>query len=92
MKKDELIVLTKSALGLDTKKEAEGFINEVDAIIEALAEGLNVGDKVKLGQHISVEKVEVKEITRSSFGKQTVTPAHETLKIKLTKTGKELTK
>ena len=65
MKRNELIILTKEALGLDTKVAAEGFIKEVDALFKALANKLEAGDKVRIGEMISVERklVPVKEGT-----------------------------
>ena len=56
MKRNELIILTKEALGLDTKVAAEGFIKEVDALFKALANKLEAGDKVRIGEMISVER------------------------------------
>lgn len=93
MKKDELLVLTKEALGLNSKKEADGFLSEVDAIIETLANGLEVGDKVKLGNYVVVEKKHVpeKEGTTPS-GEKFVKEAHDILKIKFVNKIKEIIK
>lgn len=92
MKKNELVILVKETLGLESKKEAEGFLTEVDMVVEAIANGLSVGDKVKLGNHIVLEKKHVEESTRVSFGKEVVIPAGDKLVVKLTATGKKLVK
>ena len=54
MKRNELIILTKEALGLDTKVAAEGFIKEVDVLFKALApvkEGTVNGVPYKTEEH-----------------------------------------
>lgn len=92
MKKNQLVELVKNALALETKKEAEGFLAEVDAVMEALANGLEVGDKAKLGNHVVVEKVHVEAKEGVAMGKPYKSEAKDVLKIKLTATGKSLTK
>lgn len=92
MRKQELVTLTKDALGLQSKVEAEGFLKEVDALFVSLANGLEVGDKAKVGEYFTVEKVHVEEKSGVAMGVEYTTPAHDTLKIKLTKSGKELVK
>lgn len=92
MRKQELVTLTKDALGLQSKVEAEGFLKEVDALIVSLANGLEVGDKAKIGEYFTIEKVHVPEKNGIAMGVEYTTLAHDTLKIKLTKSGKELLK
>lgn len=92
MRKQELVTLTKDALGLQSKVEAEGFLKEIDALVISLANGLEVGDKAKVGEYFTVEKVHVPEKSGIAMGKEYSTPAHDTLKIKITKLGKELLK
>lgn len=92
MVKNELVTLVKEALGLESKKEAEGFLAEVDAVVEALANGLEVGDKAKLGNFITIEKKHFEEKSGVAMGKEYTTPAHDKLIVKATKATKELTK
>lgn len=82
MKRDELVKLTKEALGLNTNVEAEGFLKEVDALFETLAHELEAGEKVKVGQMLNVEKKLVPAKEGTCAGKAYVTEEHCKLVIK----------
>jgi nucleoid DNA-binding protein len=82
MVKEDLIEVVKGALGLETKKEAEGFVKGIDAMVEALKNGLEVDQKVKIGKYFTVEKVYKDEKSGVCTGKPFTTPAHEELLIK----------
>ena len=87
MKKNEVLELVKNALGLETKKEAEGFVKEIEALTEALNNGLEVGDKAKVGS-LTFEKKHISErrgISTLGEKKEWVIEAHDELKVKLTK-------
>lgn len=90
MKKEQLILTIKEALGLETKKEAEGFVKEINVMFEALANALEVGQKVKVGDYLVVEKAHVEAKSGVAMGKEYTTEARDVLKAKLTKAGKEL--
>lgn len=90
MKKEQLILTIKEALGLETKKEAEGFVKEINVMFEALANALEVGQKVKVGDYLVVEKAHVEAKSGVAMGKEYTTEARDVLKAKLTKLGKNL--
>lgn len=90
MRKQELVTLTKDALGLQSKVEAEGFLKEIDALIVSLANGLEVEDKAKIGEYIVVSKVHQESREGFAMGKPYKTEAKNILKIKLTEAGKKL--
>lgn len=82
MDKKGLVLLTKEALGLQTNVEAEGFLKEVDALFEALAHGLQAGEKVRVGSMISVEKKLVPAKEGKCAGKEYKTEEHCKIVIK----------
>ena len=85
MRKNEVLELIKNALGLETKKEAEGFVKEIEALTEALNNGLEVGDKAKVGS-LTFEKKHVPErrgVSTLGEKKEWVKPAHDKLTVKL---------
>lgn len=90
MKKEQLILTIKEALGLETKKEAEGFVKEINTMFESLANALEVGQKVKVGDYLVVEKAHVEAKSGVAMGKEYTTEARDVLKAKLTKLGKNL--
>lgn len=83
MRKDQTLTLIKEALGLANKKEAEGFLKEVDALILALENGLETGDKVKIGDRLVITKKHVEERQGVAMGKTWVKPAHDKLVAKI---------
>lgn len=90
LKKDELLVIVKDALMLESKKEAEGFLKEVDAVVEALANKLKSQEKVKVGNYFTVEKVHVDEKEGKCNGTPYNTPEHDEMTIKRANALKEL--
>ncbi len=58
MKKTEVVSLIAEKLGV-SKAEASRRLEGVDAIVEAVVDGLEVGAKAKIGDYITVEKKEV---------------------------------
>lgn len=87
MNKEGLLELTKNALGLETKKEAEGFLKEVDALMEALSNGLEIGTKVKVGKYIEVAKVHKEATTARNpkTGESIAVPEKDVVKVKALK-------
>lgn len=92
LKKDELLVIVKDALALESKKEAETFLKEVDVVIEALANKLNPQEKVKIGNYFTVEKVHVDEKEGKCNGTPYNTPEHDEMTVKKTSALKNLIK
>lgn len=93
MKKDDLLVLTRDTLELPSKKLADEFISNVDILIEEIAEELETGDKVKIGEYLVIEKKHVdKKEGKTPDGEVYVKEAHDVLKAKLTNKAKELIK
>lgn len=92
LKKDELLTILKDVLALGSKKEAEGFLKEVDAMIEALSNRLNPQEKVKIGNYFTVEKVHVDEKEGTCNGIPYVTPEHDEVNVKKTTALRELIK
>ena len=92
LKKDELLVIVKDALALESKKEAEAFLKEVDVVIEALADKLNPQEKVKIGNYFTVEKVHVDEKEGKCNGTPYNTPEHDEMTVKKTSALKNLIK
>lgn len=90
MNKEQLLETIREALGLETIKEAEGFIKEVDAMMVALANGLNSDEKAKVGKYLTIVKKhsEAKSGVSKIGGveKPWTTEAKDTLKVKVSKT------
>jgi DNA-binding protein HU-beta len=97
MKKDELVVLVKELFKLETKKEAEAKLDEVDTLIKAVADELEVDSKATVGKYLTVEKkhVEAKD-KEAREGRNPKTgqpvqipakhiPAHDVVSVKATK-------
>lgn len=88
LKKDKVIEIVGNAIGVE-KKEAEGFLKEVDAVMEALANTLPVEEKANLGHFLTVEKkhVDAKNGVSKMGGVETpwTTKAKDVLKIKISK-------
>jgi len=59
MKKEQVVEVIKKTLGLESKKEAEGKLLEIDRIVKAVVEKLEVGDKAKIGSFVEAEKKHV---------------------------------
>lgn len=84
LKKDEVIELIKGALSIE-KKEAEGFLKEIDTIMETLSNALPVGEKANLGHYLTVEKRHVDAKDGVAMGKEYHTEAKDVLKAKISK-------
>lgn len=90
MNKNELLELSKEVIGFDTKKQSGEFLDDVDKLFEGLANKLEVGQKVRIGQYITLEKKFVEEKSGVALGKEYTTPAHDVLKVKGTSLLKKL--
>lgn len=84
MDKKGLVLLVKEALGLKTNVEADAFLKNVDTMFEALAHGLQAGEKVKIGQMISVSKKHVPAKEGVCAGKEYKKESHDKIIIKPT--------
>lgn len=84
MKKEQVLLLIKNALGLKARKESEGFEKEVAAMIEALENGLEVGDKAKIGGLV-FEKKHVPARSGKAMGVEWTVEEHDELRVKLAK-------
>lgn len=80
-----------------TKKEAEGFMENVDKVIEGLSKSMEVNAqdkecKVKLGKYISVNKklVDERERLNPQNKEKFTVPTHEEMTIKRTKQLKDM--
>lgn len=93
MKKDEAISIISKEME-STKKSVEEFVKEFDKVVDILTNSLEVGDKVKLGSYITLEKVIVKERTRRnpSNGEEVLVPEHIEIKVNRTQALKDLIK
>lgn len=92
LKKETLVEVVKDALELKTKKSAEDFVADLDKVVDAVVDTLEVNEGIKLGSYIRVEKViqSEREMAEKTLN-GTVIPAHtvpakEVIRIK--KTGK----
>ena len=83
MRKNEVLELVKNALGLESKKDAEGFLKEVDALIVALENGLEVGDKAKIGSRLSIEKKHIPARSGKAMGVEWTSEPKDVLKAKI---------
>jgi nucleoid DNA-binding protein len=59
MNKAELVLLVKELFELESKKEAELKLAEVDTLVEAIAKKLEDKKKVTVGKYLTVEKKHV---------------------------------
>lgn len=89
MKKSEMIKGFAEAKGM-TKKAVEELITNIDELIDFAIEGLEVDEKVKVGQYFTVEKVHKAEKSGECNGKPYTTPAHDEAIIKRTSVLKNL--
>lgn len=62
MKKSELVTLLSGKMGC-SKAAIERVLDQVDVVVEAVAEAIEAGDRVKIGKYIAVEKNEVEART-----------------------------
>jgi integration host factor subunit beta len=87
MKKEELVLLVKELFELGTKVEAEKKLAEVDTLVKAIADKLEVGQKVKVGNFIEVAKVHVdaKTARNPKTGEAIAVPEKIVTKVKATK-------
>jgi nucleoid DNA-binding protein len=83
MKKNEMVQLYAEKKEV-TKKAVEELLANIDGLLEAVIEGLEVGEKVKVGQYFTVEKVHKEEKSGECNGKPYTTPAHTEAFVKRT--------
>lgn len=83
MKKNEMVQLYAEKKEV-TKKVAEELLANIDGLLETVIEGLEVGEKVKVGQYFTVEKVHKDKKSGECNGKPYTTPAHDEVVIKRT--------
>lgn len=90
LKKETLVGLVKDTLELKTKKSAEEFISDLDAVVDAVMDALEVNEGVKLGSYIRVERViqSEREMAEKTLNGVTIpahtVPAKEVIRIKQT--------
>ena len=90
MNKNELLDLLKEKAGFETKKEVEKFFDKLDVVVEAVAQALEVDQKVKVGNYIAVEKKHTEGRVGEINGVKYTSEAKDVIKIKGTGLVKKL--
>ena len=84
MKKADLLNLVRDELELGTKKGAQDFLDNLDKVIEALAEKSELDDKIKLGKYIALQKKHFEAKTGKCNGREWSTDAHDSVLVRAT--------
>lgn len=82
MKKADLLNLVRDELELGTKKGAQDFLDNLDKVIEKLAETLETDEKVKLSKYFSLQRKHFPRKEGKAMGKDYVIEEREEIVIK----------